>query len=39
MTTSLLTKSCGDSEVVAKLLEGGADVGVKTWARKAFVME
>ena len=29
----------GHSEVVAKLLESGADMGVKTWVRKAFVME
>ena len=29
----------GNSEVVTKLLESGADVGVKAWVRNAFVME
>ena len=29
----------GHSEVVTKLLESGADVDVKAWVRKAFVME
>ena len=29
----------GHSETVAKLLERGADLGVKTWVRKASVME
>ena len=29
----------GHLEVVTKLLESGADVGVETWVRKAFVME
>ena len=29
----------GHLGVVTKLLEGGADVDVKAWVRKAFVME
>ena len=29
----------GHLGVVTKLLESGADVGVKAWVRKAFVME